>query len=96
MGTASTSRSFESKALLHWKLLLNIFFAMTILVLAASYFVHSDISSGDFSPVTKVVVPGSNQVTVERLEKLVNHFETKRMTFEQVRKNRVSTVDPSR
>ena len=69
---------------------------MTALVLGASFFVIQDISRGGFSPVAKVVVQGSDQVTLGRLEKLVSHFETKRVTFEQVRKTRTVLVDPSR
>ncbi|KKU68189.1 MAG: hypothetical protein UX89_C0006G0013 [Parcubacteria group bacterium GW2011_GWA2_47_16] len=90
------SRSFEARALRHWKLLLNTFFVMTLLVLATSFFVHRDISKGDFYPIRKEAVPESSQVTVERLEKLVSYFETKRVTFELMRKNHILVVDPSR
>ncbi|MDO8482355.1 MAG: hypothetical protein Q7S86_00870 [bacterium] len=96
VGRAKVSRSFEVRALLHWKLLLNTFFVMTLLVLAASFFVHRDLSKGDFYPVTKVTAPESSQVTVDRLEKLASHFETKGMTFELMRKSRILVVDPSR
>ena len=89
-------RSFEAKNLFHWRVLLIAFFVMTALVLTTSFFVHQDIGRGEFSPVTKIAVPGSGQVTSERLEKLIGYFEIKSVTFEQVRKNRTVTVDPSR
>ena len=88
-------KPFEAEALLHWKTLLCTFFVMTFLVLVASFFVHADISRGDFSAVTKVSPPESSQVTVERLEKLASYFETKSVTFEQMRRSRVFVVDPS-
>lgn len=88
--------SLKKKTLFYWRILLTTFFVMTVLVLGASFFVIQDISRGGFSPVAKVVVQGSDQVTLGRLEKLVSHFETKRVTFEQVRKTRTVLVDPSR
>lgn len=91
-----TSKPHEAEALFHWKVLLNTFFVVAILILAVSFFVHADISRGDFSTVKKAVSPDSNQVTVERLEKLASYFDTKRVTFEQVRRGRVLVVDPSR
>lgn len=94
--TFKVPRSFEEKTMSYWKALLAVLFFMTILVLITSFFVHRDIWQGEFSPVTKAAVPGSSLVTSLHLEKLVSGFETKKVTFEQIRKNRTSIVDPSR
>ncbi|GEM_PF-6924468 len=89
-------RSLEEKALFHWKILIVVFFVIALFVLATSFVVYQDIGRGEFSPVTKTSPAVSGQVTLERLEKLVSYFETKSVTFDQVRKNRAVSVDPSR
>lgn len=95
-GSVHVEYSSAGKTLVHWKVLLTTFFVMTLLVIVTSFFTRQDILNGEFSSVTNPVLPSAGQVTLEHLEKLVKHFETKSVTFEQVRKNRVSTSDPSR
>lgn len=89
-------KSREQTVLFHWKIIVTTFFVMMLLIFATSLLIYRDIGRGEFFSVEKVVASGSSPAALKRLGSVVDNFEKKITTFEQVRKNRVSSVDPSR
>ena len=89
-------RSLSERAFFHWKILVCIFLIMTLFVFVTSFVVYQDIGRGEFSSVTTSPTPHSGPVTLERLKKIISRFETKSVTFEQIRRNREVSPDPSR
>jgi hypothetical protein len=87
--------SSETRVLTHWKILMTGFLAVTILVLVTSGWIYRDIGRGELFSATGSSTPQSSLLTKEVLDSTVDNFEAKSAAFEQVRKNRAISADPS-
>ncbi len=88
-------KSREAKALVQWKILVAVFFALTVLVLFSSVWVYQSIGRGNFLSATPPSTVKSGPVTKELLDKTIKDFSTKSATFDQIRKNHSWSADPS-
>ena len=87
----------EVRALTHWKILMAGFLLMTLAILFTSVWIYRDIGRGEFFSSVGPVSPKTSLLTKDELDSLANDFETRRVTFEQVKSGRsTSVVDPSR
>lgn len=104
VGRTAKTRSLEEMALFHWKVLVGALFVLTLFVLANSFIFYRDLGKDEYQDAGKeklssgmrAVATGVGQVTLERLEKIDNYFETKSVTFKQVRRDQEYVPDPSR
>lgn len=82
-------------ALFRWKILVAVFFVLTVSVLCTSFWIYQDIGRGEFFPNVQLKPPESGLITKEHLDKTINDFSIKSATFDQIRKNHSRSVDPS-
>src|SRR3989338_7135830 len=81
-------KSREGTILFQWKIIVTVFFIMMLLIFATSLLIYRDIGRGEFFSAAKVTASGGGPAALKRLEAVVDNFEKKIITFEQVRKNR--------
>lgn len=85
----------ETRALLHWKIMVIIFLFGVALTFISNFFLYRSIGQGELK-FSAGEVP-SKQVVVKILDidEVVQLFSTKKMTFDQLRENGLKVEDPS-
>ena len=89
-------RTRGATTLFQWKILLGAFLLMTVFVSLSGFLIYREINSNEFFFGAETKVSNPEILKLSRLEAIVGYFENKKVTFEQVRKNRTVLVDPSR
>lgn len=83
-------------AMLHWQIIIIVFFVSMIAVSISSVLVYNEISEGELGREGVIKNSRSKFATVEQLQKTADSIDKKKDQFEKVRDVGITAVDPSR
>ena len=94
--TKSVPRTHEERLVLHWKILIGLFFLGVSVLCVTSFSMYRDIDQGKFLLTDKNSPTRVGAVSDQTLSDVVTYFDTKSVTFTTLRKTPINSVDPSK